>query len=153
MKRILLLSLIALISVASCKKDKKKEISKPVTEQLKGTWLTISENSVYFDSSNKQVFQSSNTPGSKYIIGDAINRYNLAENHDLSSSYAVTNVNGKNYISFTDGGVSQRFEVIYVDTKMMTWKQETTNVTYNDNGTKTAAKVVYTINFHCPCRD
>ncbi|WP_026897396.1 hypothetical protein [Daejeonella oryzae] len=153
MKRLILLSLLALFTASACKKDQKKEINKPVSEQLHGTWLTISENSAYFDASNNKVFEQNSTPGTKVIINENINKFDNQDKAVFSSAYSVSNVNGKNYISFTQNGSTQTYEVVYVDTKMMTWKQEKTNQTYNDNGEKVASKQVTTINFHCPCRD
>jgi hypothetical protein len=154
MKRLILLSLLVFITAVACKKDKKKEINKPISETLKGEWITISENSNYFDSGNNKIFEKvNNSPGSKYVIDASITKKDLQNNVNFSTPYSVSNVNGKNFISFAENGAAQTYEIVYIDLKMMTWKQEKANQTYDDNGSKMAAKQVVTMNFHCPCRD
>ena len=153
MKSLILFSLFVLFAAPICTKDKKKTTVKPVPELLKGTWFTISDNIVYFDSANNKVFETNNTPNSKYVINDKISRTDSTVRSNLSTSYTATYVNGKNFITFTDNGSAQTFEILQVDTKVMAWQLEKTNQMYNDNGQKTAAKMVYTINFKCPCRE
>lgn len=154
MKRLILVSLLVLITAVACKKDKKKEINKPIPEALQGEWITISENSNYFDSSNNKIFEKiNNSPGFKYVIDASITKKDLQNNVNFSSAYTVSNVNGKNLISFTENGAPQTYEITYIDLKIMTWKLEKANQTYDDNGAKVAAKQVLTMNFHCPCRD
>ena len=154
MKRLIILSLLVFVTSIACKKDKKKEINKPISETLKREWITISENRNYFDSANNKIFEKiDNSPKSKYDIDVSITKKDLQNNVNFTSAYSLSNMNGKNFISFTENGVAQTYEIAYIDLKMMTWKQENANQTYDDNGAKVAAKQVVTINFHCPCKD
>lgn len=159
MKRIILFALIALFSVSACKKDKKKNVAaKPVDQIIKdrGTWLTVSENLQYYDAQNNLISEVPEMSGPQYVFVRNTNTLRITENGvRVEKTYSFSATNGKNYISITSkDGTMETFEILSADSKVMTWQMQKTNVTYMDGDTeKTAAKVIYTIYFQCPCKD
>ncbi|HYK75601.1 MAG TPA: hypothetical protein VEV16_01360 [Daejeonella sp.] len=154
MKKLILLSVtLALLFGIACKKEKQKKVDKPVSEMLRGTWFTTLEKYEYFNASNVKEYEESKTPGVQYIINNQVTRKNAQGVKDLVTDYSVSTVNGKYYISFNQNGISETFQIVSVDDKIMVWTQEKKNQMYNSSGDKMAAKQQLTINFHCPCRD
>ena len=154
MKKFILLLLIASVGVAACKKEKKSNsrVDKPIGEAIIGVWITTSETHDYFNSSGEKVFTKTVEPGWEYSINDLFKITNPQGQRVVRAEYTVSNSNGKNTFSYPLNGATDTFTISSLEQETMTWKQEKTNVTYEDNGQKTAAKVLSTINFHCPCK-
>ncbi|HUH32994.1 MAG TPA: hypothetical protein VLZ28_03520 [Daejeonella sp.] len=154
MKKIILLLLIASVGVAACKKEKKSSTraDKPIEEAILGVWLTTSEIHDYYNANNEKVFSRTVEPGWKYTINEQVRLANPQGESQFRVPYTITNNNGTNWISFTARGSTEMYEITSLEQETMSWKQEKTNVTYNDNGEKTAAREVITYTFHCPCK-
>ena len=154
MKKIILLLLIASVGVAACKKEKKSttRVNKPIGEAILGVWITTSETHEYFNANNEKVFTRTVEPGWNYSIHEVFKIENPQAQRQLRTEYTITSSNGKNYFSFTNNGLTETYEITSLEQETMSWRQEKTNVTYENNGSQTAAKVVSTINFHCPCK-
>lgn len=154
MKKFILLLLIASVGASACKKEKKStaRVDKPIGEAIIGVWITTSETHEYFNANNEKVLTRTVEPGWNYSINDMFKIENPQGQRQLRTEFTVTNTNGKNYFSFSNNGVSETYEITSLEQETMSWRQEKTNVSYEDNGPKTAAKVVTTINFHCPCK-
>lgn len=154
MKKIILLLLIASVGVAACKKEKKSSarLDKPIGEAIRGVWLTTSETHDYYNANNEKIFTEDVPPGWTYSISELFKIEDPQGQRLVRTQYSVTNTNGKNYFSYTHNGVTETIEITSLEQETMSWRQEKTNVTYNDNGEKTAAREVITYNFHCPCK-
>jgi hypothetical protein len=154
MKKIILLLLIASVGVAACKKEKKSSTraDKPIEEAILGVWLTTSETHDYYNANNEKIFTRTVEPGWKYTINELVRLSNPQGDSQFRVPYTITNTDGKKWFSFTNKGVTETYEITSIEQETMTWKQEKTDVTYEDNGVKTAAKVISTLSFHCPCR-
>lgn len=153
MKKLILLSFIALVSFSACKKDKAKKSTQSMEAAIHGEWFTTSEHFDFYNSAGVKVYETNATPGSEYVINTSILRMDPSKVRNLYTAYTLTKVNGKDFISFADKGAVQTFEIVSVDKETMSWRQEKADQTYTDNtGTHVAAKQVYTINFHCPCK-
>lgn len=154
MNKIILLLLIVAATVTSCRKEDKSSVrtDKPIAEGMVGVWLTTSEIHEYYNSSNEKVFTKTVEPGWKYTLKDLLTLTNPQGQRQFQTAYSITSSNGKNFLSFTNDGVTETFEITSLEQKTMSLHQQKTNVTYNDNGEKTAAKVISSFNFHCPCK-
>lgn len=154
MKKIFLLLLIASVGVTACKKEKKSSarVDKPIGEAILGIWLTTSETHDYYNANNEKIFSRTVDPGWTYSIDELFKITNPQGQRLVRTEYSVTNTNGKNYFSFTNNGITETIEITSLEQETMTWKQEKTNVTYNDSGEKVAAREVITYNFRCPCK-
>lgn len=154
MKKLILLVLVAAIAVAACKKEKKStaRVDKPIGEAIIGLWITTSESHDYFNTAGDKIFTKTVEPGWEYSINDLFKITNPQGQRLVRTPFTVSNTNGKNYFSYEANGITETFEINSIQQETMTWKQEKVNVTYEDNGQKTAAKEVTTINFHCPCK-
>jgi hypothetical protein len=154
MKKFILLLLIASVGAAACKKEKKSNsrVDKPIAEAILGTWFTTSESREYFDVNNQKVFSQSVEPGWKYTIDENLRIWNPQGVRQLLTEYTISSANGKNYINYTEKGVDKTAEIVSLEQETMVLRQEGTNIQYEDNGIKTAAKMVTVMNFHCPCK-
>jgi len=154
MKKFILLLLIASVGVAACKKEKKSNsrVDKPIAEAIKGTWFTTAESLEYFDANNQKVFTQTIEPGWKYTFDDNLRIWNPQGVRQLLTVYTIANANGKNYLQYEEKGVAKSAEIVSMEQETMTLRQEATNVQYDDNGVKTAAKMVKVMDFHCPCK-
>lgn len=154
MKTIVLFMLLATLGVIACKKEKNNSsrLDKPIGEAIRGVWFTTSETHEYFNSNNQKVFTRTVEPGWEYSISELFKITNPQGQRLLRTEYAISNTNGKNYISFSNNGMTETYEITSLEQETMSWKQEKTNVTYNDNGEKTAAKEISILNFQCPCK-
>ena len=154
MKKFILLMLIASIGAIACKKEKKSSlrVDKPIGEAIRGLWITTSETHDYFNASNEKIFTRTVEPGWEYSIEDLFKITNPQGQRLLRTEYSVNNTEGKNYFSFSNNGITEKFEISALMEETMSWRQEKSNVTFNDNGEKTAAKEITRLEFHCPCR-
>ncbi len=159
MKRIILLSLIALVSITACKKKKKETIKKTVSQIVidRGTWLTVNETIQYYDVNNNVLSTETVQSGPTYHFSRTSDTVRLTENgKNTLKRYHFSHTNNKEYVSITnsDGNDLKLFEVLSADPKIMQWQKIENNITFTLNGQQqTAAKKVTTINFHCPCQD
>ena len=154
MKKFILLLLIASVGAVACKKEKKSSsrVDKPIAEAIRGTWFTTAETHDYYDANNQKVFSRTVEPGWKYTIDDRFRIWNPQGVRQLLTDYTITSVNGKNVFNYTEKGVAKSFEISNLEQEVMSFRGEETNVQYNDNGVKTAAKVITVMDFHCPCK-
>ena len=145
---------IAAMGTTACKKEENASprLDMPLEEGIKGVWITTTETHDYYNASNEKVFTRTGEPGWNYKIKDDFRITDPQDKLKLTSAYSVSNSNGKNYFTFASNGSAETYEIASLTQKTMTWKQEKANVIYNDNGEKTAAKVVSTIDFTCPCK-
>jgi len=154
MKKLIVLLLIASIGAVACKKEKKTNtrVDKPIAEAIKGSWFTTAETREYFDANNQKVFTQTVEPGWKYTLDENLRIWNPQGVRQLLTEYTVSSANGKNYINYTEKGVARSAEITSIEQETMSLRQEATNVQYDDNGMKTAAKMVTVMDFHCPCK-
>lgn len=154
MKKLILLLFIAALGTTACKKEENASprLDLPLKEGIIGVWITTAETHDYYNASNEKVFTRTVEPGWNYKVKEDFKITDPQDKLKLTSAYTVSNSNGKNYFSFTANGTAETYEIASLTQKTMAWKQEKTNVVYNDNGEKTAAKVVTTIDFTCPCK-
>ena len=154
MKKIILLLLIASVGVAACKKEKKSNprADKPIAEAILGVWLTTSETHDYYDAAGVKVFTRTVAPGWNYTINEQFRVTDPQGQRLFQLPYTLSAANGKNYLNVTFQGQAESYEITSLEQETMSWRQEKANVTYENNGPQTAAKVVTTINFHCPCK-
>ena len=154
MKKFIVVLLIAIVGITSCKKEKKSTLraDKPIAVAIIGPWYTTSETYEYFNASNEKVFNRTVEPNWEYSIHELFKITNPQGQRLLRTEYTVTKVNGKNYFTYVNNGVTETFEITFVQQDTMTWRQEKTNSKYVDNGEKIAAKEVIIINFLCPCK-
>ncbi|MDB5119180.1 MAG: hypothetical protein JWN56_398 [Sphingobacteriales bacterium] len=147
----LILALILIVPLAACKKDKKSSVKAPETI-IRATWFTTSEKHVYYNGSNTVLFQESKPIGDKYVLlnDDIIKKSSPSGVQEFRSPFTLSKTDNKLLITFDNNDGSQTYEVVSANEQTMTWVQVTTNQPY-DNGTKTAAKKIVTIDFHCPC--
>lgn len=154
MKEYLWLSFLLILFSSACKKDEKTP--KPFDEALiSTTWLTTGEKYEYFDASGTKVFEQTQTPGVKYVFRDSTKTVTITDlaGNRVKKTYALSNINGKIYLTLNSNAAIDTFEITEYTDKTMSWHQEKSNQQYEDNGTKVAAKKVVSMNFHCPCRD
>lgn len=155
MRKLLLLMLIASIGTVACQKDEKTaspRLDKPLAEGILGIWITTSETHDYYNANNEKVYSRTVEPGWNYKVKEDFRITDPLGKLKLSSAYTISSSGGKNYFNFTSSGSAETYEIASLQQETMVWTQEKLNVTYNDNGEKTAAKVVTTLNFRCPCK-
>ncbi|NEU09120.1 hypothetical protein GZH53_12410 [Flavihumibacter sp. R14] len=154
MKKLILLVLVAAIAGAACKKEKKSNAraDKPIAEAIRGTWYTTAETHEYYNANNEKVFTRTVEPGWKFTLDDNIRIWSPQGVRHLLTQYTISNLNGKNYLNYTQKSVEKNFEILSLEEEIMSWRLETANVQYEDNGPKTAAKEVTVMDFHCPCK-
>lgn len=155
MKKIILLAILSVTVLSACRKaENERESDRPVDEAIRRVWFTTSEKYEYYDASNNKVHESTTPPGSRYLIeAEKIKKTNTSGLQEFYVDYSLSTQDGKNYITFTVNGSSNTYLVDSIVGDKMIWIQENTNVSYNNNGTKTAARAVTTFEFHCPCED
>ena len=149
MKNFLIVLLLSVVGISGCKKDKSKTSSDDTVvdlTHLQGTWYTTSQKTAYFNSSNAQVGEDPITPGIKYIISSDQIKYTYLTNAVDRKAYSVSTVGGKSKITIGVGDTAETYDLISVSEKVMTWTQESPSQKYG------SAKMVTTIEFHCPCR-
>lgn len=154
MNKVILLLLIVSATATSCRKEDKSSTrtDKPIAEGMIGVWLTTSEIHDYYNSNNQKVYTKTVEPGWKYTFKDLLTVTNPQGQRQFQTAYSINSSNGKNYVSFPNKGATETFEITSLEQETMSLYQEKMNVTYNDNGEKTAAKVISRFNFNCPCK-
>ena len=156
MKKILILSMMAIASLSSCKKDKKNTpapaiITDPITSIL---WHTTAKEVKYYDENNTLLYKEKDTSEINYAFSNNIATVTDKQNNVTTGSYIITESEGKKSMSITINGVTETYVLTSVTDKLMTWTQEKTNTTYIKNGVSyAAAKQVTTIKFSCPCQE
>jgi hypothetical protein len=159
MKKIILLLLIAAsVSFSACKKEKKADIKKTQSyEEIiekRSTWYIYDKIHKYSDSNNQLVVNDSThypvPTGTRYVFKD--DKLTIKEaNIETVYNYSFSIADGKNYISIApeaNPDQTEKYEILSADSKLMSWQQPKTNITYGD---KTGVSGTYKINFHCPC--
>jgi hypothetical protein len=153
MKKILLVSFIALISFSACKKEKKQ--AKPIDEAIiSTTWITTVDKREYLNEAGSKLDEVSHEIGWRYKFNGEAKTVNVTDpkrEKTVKKSYSLEQANGKHYVVISDAKSSERFEITAYTDKTMSWRQEKPNQTYSDG--KVAAKEMVIIDFHCPCRD
>lgn len=157
MKKLILLTFLSVSVIAACKKDKRdRKSEKPVNEAIRRAWFTTVEKYEYYDASGNKVYETTTEPGARYLVeAEKVKKTNNKQMQEFYVTYSLSNQDGKNYITFKVNGTTQTYLVDSIVGDKMIWIQEQTNVTYIDGSgaTKTAAKMVITFEFHCPCED
>jgi hypothetical protein len=155
MKRIILLSLIALVSFTACKKKKKEVKVKPITQIItdRGTWLTVNEIHQYYDVNNTLIFSETIQSGPTYKFSKTSNELKVVyPNKTENKIYQFSITDNKQFVSLTYNTEVSTWQVLSATSTDMQWQRIENNVSFASNGQQqTAAKKVTTINFHCPC--
>lgn len=135
----------------ACKKDNHVKVNE-TEKNVQGTWLTTNEQHIYYDSNDAELYRESKAIGFKYQLSveKNIRKFSPEGVQIFKAPYELSKSAGKLYISFNDNLGPQIFEVVSAEEQTMRWVQKSSNQPY-DGGTKTAAKKVITIDFHCPC--
>lgn len=166
MKKAFIVSLIAISTIAACKKDKTKPNDSSYSrenmhEYIQRLWHTTSETRTYYSQTNDQLYQENNNPGIVYNILDTTLRRTDLQGKTVWGKYMLSKSNNTDVITITPRDSSPNtaldslvgtFEITSIDDSTMIWQEEKANQSYTQDGQqKTAAKEVHIIKFHCPC--
>ena len=117
------------------------------SEQIKGTWITVSQDKEYYDEFGQLVYEETDDIGTTFVFdGSKVTSANGAGG-GMSGTYMISEAAGRTYIFLTQDNVTQQLEITVLNESAMTWKSEMENVPYFDNGLKSAARSVSTIGF------
>lgn len=146
MRKLYLLPALLLPLLSSCG-DEKEEPAPLVSEQIKGTWVTVSQEQEYYDEFGQLVHEERDDIGTTFVFDGSRVTSTYASGGGMSGTYTVSEIAGSAYIFLTQGNVTQQLEITALNEAEMTWKSERENVPYFDNGAKSAACSVSTIDF------
>jgi hypothetical protein len=146
MRKLLLLPLLLLLALSSCS-DGKEEPAPLVSERIKGTWITVSQEKAYYDAFGQLVYEETDNTGTTFVFDGSKVTSTYASGGGMSGTYTISEGAGRAYIFLTQGNVTQQLEITAIDEAEMSWRSESENVPYFDNGLKSAARAVSTTVF------
>lgn len=146
MKKLFPLPILLLLVLSSCSGEE-EEPALLFNEQIKGTWITVSQEQEYYDEFGQLVYEETDDIGTTFVFDGSKVTSTYASGGGMSGTYTVSESAGRAYIFLTQGKVTQQLEITAIDEAGMTWKSERENVSYFDNGAKSAARSVSTIDF------
>lgn len=145
MRKLFLLPVLLLL-LSSCEEEK-EEPAPLVSEQIKGTWATVSQEQEYYDEFGQLVYEVTDDIGTTFVFDGSKVTSTYASGGGMSGTYTISESAGRAYIFLTQGNVTQQLEITAINEAGMTWKSEREHVPYFDNGLKSAARSVSTIGF------
>lgn len=146
MKKLFTLPVLLLLLFSSCS-DEKEEPAPLVSEQIKGTWVTVSQEQEYYDEFGQLVYEETDDIGTTFVFDGSKVTSTYSSGGGISGTYTISETAGRAYIFLTQGNATQQLEITALNEADMTWESEQENVPYFDNGAKTAARSVSTIDF------